>query len=239
MNMLKLYRPLTGLAVALALTLTTSVGSVMAAPSPGPTLTTPTTSNVGTNQITLNLKSSATGTGYFTLLNGSGTACGTGAQVKLGQTSGSVTAPHFASLPLTAATTAVYTLRNLPQTTASTVCFTADDGTNLQAIPVTANVTTATATAIAIPTWAPVGSAGFSAGIANYTSLSFAPDGTPYVAYRDVGNSNKATVMKYTGSAWAPVPVGSTGFSVGAATYTSLSFAPDGTPYVCPFPTSQ
>ena len=163
MNLQKLYRPLTGLAVALALTLTTSVGSVMAAIL-APTLTTPTTSNVQTNQITLNLKSSAAGTGYFTLLNGTGTACGTGAQVKLGQTSGSVTAPRHGSLPLIAATTAVYTLRNLPQSTASTVCFTADDGTNLQTTPVKVNVTTTTATAIALPVWSTVGSAGFSAG---------------------------------------------------------------------------
>ena len=52
-----------------------------------PTLTTPTFENVGAGMATLVLKSSATGTGYFTLLHGSGAACGTGAQVKAGQDS--------------------------------------------------------------------------------------------------------------------------------------------------------
>ncbi|MFC5470863.1 S-layer homology domain-containing protein [Cohnella suwonensis] len=81
--------------------------------------------------------------------------------------------------------------------------------------------------------WVPVGSAGFSAGQANYTSLYVAADGTPYVAYRDLGNSYKATVMKYDGTGttgW--VPVGSAGFSAGMVNYMSLSIATDGTPYV-------
>ena len=45
--------------------------------------------------------------------------------------------------------------------------------------------------------WANVGNAGFSSDIAEYTSLAFSPSGKPYVAYRDYGNSYKATVMKY------------------------------------------
>ena len=229
MNRQKLYRRFTGVAAMLALTMVMWVGSAMAVPL-GPTLTTPATTNLGTNQVTLNLTSSATGTGYFTLLGGSGTACGTGAQVKLGQTAGSVTAPYHGSLPLTAAVAGLYTLHNLPQTTVFTVCYTADDGTNLQTTPVAANVTTTTVIATASPAWSTVGSAGFSAGHADYTSLSFAPDGTPYVAYTDYSNSYKATVMKYTGSAWTLV--GSAGFSAGPADYTSFSFAPDGTPYV-------
>jgi hypothetical protein len=44
--------------------------------------------------------------------------------------------------------------------------------------------------------WVTVGSAGFSADDADYTSLVFS-DGTPYVAYRDGGNGDKATVMKF------------------------------------------
>ena len=32
--------------------------------------------------------------------------------------------------------------------------------------------------------WVAVGGTGFSAGQADYTSLAFAPDGIPYVAYR-------------------------------------------------------
>ncbi|MDE3057337.1 MAG: VCBS repeat-containing protein [Bacteroidota bacterium] len=76
--------------------------------------------------------------------------------------------------------------------------------------------------------WVTVGSAEFSAGEADFTSLAF--DGsTPYVAYEDGGNSNKATVMKFDGTSWDTV--GTAGFSAGQANYTSLAF--DGsTPYV-------
>ncbi len=77
--------------------------------------------------------------------------------------------------------------------------------------------------------WVLVGSAGFSAGRADYTNLVFAPDGTPYVAYADRGNGGKATVMKFSGSSWAAV---GSAFSTAGAMYTSLAFAPDGTPYV-------
>jgi hypothetical protein len=45
--------------------------------------------------------------------------------------------------------------------------------------------------------WQVVGSAGFSAGQALFTSIAINSSGIPYVAYKDVGNSNKATVMKY------------------------------------------
>ena len=79
--------------------------------------------------------------------------------------------------------------------------------------------------------WEAVGSAGFSAGIANYNSL-YVYDGTPYVAYTDGGNSSKATVMKYTGTGgtgWEAV--GSAGFSEDEVYYTSL-YVYDGTPYV-------
>ena len=81
-----------------------------------------------------------------------------------------------------------------------------------------------------LPAWGDVGTAGFSAGAASYTSLAIASDGTPYVAYADAGNSNKATVMKFDGNNW--VTVGSAGFSAGAESYTSLAIAPNGTPYV-------
>ena len=78
--------------------------------------------------------------------------------------------------------------------------------------------------------WELVGSAGFSAGRADFNSLSFASDGTPYVAYRDNGNGDKTTVMPYNGTAW--VNVGSAEFSFGTAIFQSLSFAPDGSPYL-------
>jgi hypothetical protein len=43
--------------------------------------------------------------------------------------------------------------------------------------------------------WATVGTAGFSADRADSLTLAFAPDGAPYVAYCDVINNLKATVM--------------------------------------------
>ncbi|KXK15427.1 MAG: Endoglucanase precursor [Chloroflexi bacterium OLB14] len=76
--------------------------------------------------------------------------------------------------------------------------------------------------------WENVGTAGFSAGWANYPSLAVY-NGTPYVAYMDNANSNKATVMAFDGTNW--VNVGSAGFSAGGACYTSLVVY-NGTPYV-------
>ncbi len=89
-----------------------------------------------------------------------------------------------------------------------------------------------TATALTITSvpgsWINVGSAGFSQATVQYTSLAF-DNGTPYVAYRDDANSNKATVMKFDGTSW--VNVGNAGFSQGEASYISLAFD-NGTPYV-------
>ena len=135
---------------------------------------------------TLVLQSGGTGTGYFTLLHGSGAACGTGVQVKAGQDSSGAMAPYHGSLPLLADTPGRYTVRNLAQGTAYTVCFTADcpSSQNLNPDPAMANLTTTAAVTLANPAWGVVGSAGFSAGQADYTSLAFAPDGTPSVAYR-------------------------------------------------------
>jgi len=45
--------------------------------------------------------------------------------------------------------------------------------------------------------WVTVGSRGFSAGNINSTSIAIDSNGTPYVAYQDAANKNKATVMKY------------------------------------------
>ncbi|MDC1395791.1 T9SS type A sorting domain-containing protein, partial [Bacteroidia bacterium] len=78
--------------------------------------------------------------------------------------------------------------------------------------------------------WVTVGNAGFSAGDVRYTSLAIDTSGTPYLGYRDYGNSFKATVMKYNGTAW--VTVGSAGFSAGYVDYTSLAIDDSGTPYL-------
>ena len=201
-------------------------------PPPPPTLTAPRANNVGANQATLLLKSSGTGTGYFTLLAGSGTPCGTGTQVKSGQTAANTTAPYHGSLPLFANVSSHYTVRNLTQSTPYTVCFTADDGTNLTATATTANVTTTAAATRTSPAWGPLGTAGFSGSSADYTSLAFAPDGTPYVAYSDSSSSGFVTVKRFNSNGYTWDVVGSAGFSTDVASYTSLAFAPDGTPYV-------
>ena len=78
------------------------------------------------------------------------------------------------------------------------------------------------------PTWQVVGTAGFSSGIAYVTSLAIY-NGTPYVAYGDGGNSNKATVMKFNGTSWELV--GTAGFSTGAVYGISLIIYNE-TPYV-------
>ena len=79
-----------------------------------------------------------------------------------------------------------------------------------------------------------MGSAGFSAGFAKYTSLALHPTtGAPYVAYSDFGNSNagKASVMTCNGSAWSTVGVA--GFSDGSADWISLALHPTtDAPYV-------
>jgi len=192
----------------------------------------PATENVGTNMATLLLQSSATGTGYFTLLKGNGTACGTGSQVKAGKDSAGATAPYHGTLPLAANTPGRYTVRNLLQSNAYTVCFTADSpvGQNLQAVPATTNLTSIAPVALTNPDWGVVGTGGFSTGWASDTQLAFSPDGVPYVAYVDDSNGSIATVSKFDGTSW--VTVGAGEISTNMARFTSLAFSPDGTPYI-------
>ncbi|WP_169458036.1 hypothetical protein [Ottowia thiooxydans] len=80
--------------------------------------------------------------------------------------------------------------------------------------------------------WEAVGGAGFSAGATSNTSLAFGPDGKPYVAYTDIANGYKASMMRLTSAGTAWETVGGAGFSADEATYTSLAFGPDGKPYV-------
>lgn len=79
--------------------------------------------------------------------------------------------------------------------------------------------------------WKLVGPANFSPGLATLLTLALSPSGVPYVAYKDAANGDKATVLAYKGTSWAPV--GSAGFSAGAV-YESMSFAfsPSGLPYI-------
>jgi hypothetical protein len=197
--------------------------------SAAPTLTPPSTASVGAGMATLVLQSDSTGTGYFTLRPGSSVNCGSGEKVAFGPySSGS----YHGSRPLTGTVPGNYTVRNLSQNTPYTICFTADSpsGSGLNPEPVSANLTTGPATAFTSPGWSVAGNAGFSTGGANSTSLAFAPDGTPYIAFSDNDISGKATVMKFTAGVWGVV--GTAGFSAGTASSISLTFAPDGTPFV-------
>jgi hypothetical protein len=87
-----------------------------------------------------------------------------------------------------------------------------------------------TPTGASAQSWVNEGSAGFSAGQTDFTSIAIDGSGTPYVVYKDNANSQKATVMKYNGSSW--VNVGTAGFSAGSAYYTSIAIDGSGTPYV-------
>jgi hypothetical protein len=79
--------------------------------------------------------------------------------------------------------------------------------------------------------WVAVGSPDFTAGEAYDSSLAIDGNGTPYVVYVDVANSDKATVMKFNGSSW--VTVGSAGFSADyVGEYTDIAIDPVGAPYV-------
>ncbi len=80
--------------------------------------------------------------------------------------------------------------------------------------------------------WEQVGTAGFSAGQADYTSLAINSGGTPYIAYTDGGNSNKASVMRYNSTTSSWEQVGTAGFSAGQADYTSLAINSGGMPYI-------
>ncbi|MBU1299984.1 MAG: VCBS repeat-containing protein, partial [Bacteroidetes bacterium] len=78
--------------------------------------------------------------------------------------------------------------------------------------------------------WWDVGTPGFSAGAVLYPSFAIDRGGTPYAVYRDGGNGQKATVMKYNGTSW--VTVGTAGFSAGQVLNTSIAIDGSGTPYV-------
>jgi hypothetical protein len=78
--------------------------------------------------------------------------------------------------------------------------------------------------------WVTLGSAGFSAGRADYTDIAIDGNNVPYVVYWDGANSNKATVKKFNGSSW--VTVGSAGFSAGQADHISIAIDENNVPYV-------
>ena len=79
--------------------------------------------------------------------------------------------------------------------------------------------------------WKNVGTEGFVAFTAKYSSLAMSPLNEPYVAYSDGQNYAKAKVKKFDGNNW--ITVGSEGFSNARADYINLAFNPtDSLPYV-------
>jgi hypothetical protein len=78
--------------------------------------------------------------------------------------------------------------------------------------------------------WMNVGNTGFSPGNTWGESLAFSPSGQPYVAYIDIADSMKATVMTFNRTNW--VNVGNEGFSAGWTQLESLAFSLSGQPYV-------
>ncbi|MBK8478625.1 MAG: hypothetical protein IPL39_20795 [Opitutaceae bacterium] len=195
-----------------------------------PTLTAPATSNLGAGQVTLALKSSAAGTGYFTLLEGSAPKLGTGAQTKAGKDGNGAAAARFGSLKLAANTAAGYTLGNLKAGTAYTICFTADDGATLQPTVATVGFATNASVNLEGAPWAVAGDRLTPGSNPGYTSVAFAPDGTPYVAFQNDSSDYRATVKQLVGGKWTQV--GNADFSVSTASFLVLAFAPNGIPHV-------
>lgn len=79
--------------------------------------------------------------------------------------------------------------------------------------------------------WINVGNPGFSAGSTEYTDIAFNSSiNQPYVVYSDYANLQKATVMRFNGTAW--VNVGNPGFSDGEVMYTTIAFNQINEPYV-------
>jgi len=77
-----------------------------------------------------------------------------------------------------------------------------------------------------------------NSGASRYPSMAIAPNGTPYVAWRDDnGGNGEIYVRRWNGSSWEGVGTGSAsggGISdnSGSSAFPSVAIAPDGTPHV-------
>lgn len=81
--------------------------------------------------------------------------------------------------------------------------------------------------------WSYVGDGtGFSAGEIKFPSLALDNNDKLYIAYSDLANGEKATVMKFNGTASVWETVGSIGFSADKATRMSLEINGNNTPYL-------
>ena len=78
--------------------------------------------------------------------------------------------------------------------------------------------------------WQLVDTAGFTQGTTAYNDIAIDDLGTPYVVFKDGNESDKVSVMKYTGGHWAYV--GSAGISIDAPNFVGIQIDPSGTPYI-------
>ncbi len=79
--------------------------------------------------------------------------------------------------------------------------------------------------------WEAVGTAGFSPGTIEGTSLAIGSDGALYLAFKDGSTATRgSSVMKWGGASWSLV--GTSGFSSGEITSISLAFDGGGAPVV-------
>ena len=98
----------------------------------------------------------------------------------------------------TTTTTSSSTAEGTTSTVAATSTSTVQDATTTTSTSTSISTTTTSTTTstTTITGWQSVGSAGFSAGEAEYISL-YVSSSIPHVAYQDWADNNKATVMKY------------------------------------------
>ncbi len=80
------------------------------------------------------------------------------------------------------------------------------------------------------PHWQIVGTAGFTAGQANYVSMAIDGNGKPYVAYVDVANASNAMVKYFDGSAWTTAGGGA--LSTAGSRFTCIAIDKNNVPYV-------
>lgn len=73
-------------------------------------------------------------------------------------------------------------------------------------------------------------STGISNAAAGYLSIAISANSTPYLAFRDAANGQRAGMMKYEGNNW--VNVGNRGFSAGEAIYLNAALDAHDMPYV-------
>jgi len=80
--------------------------------------------------------------------------------------------------------------------------------------------------------WSLVGSSGFSVGGVDYISLATDSNSIPYVAFQDISENSKATVMKYNDNNNTWTIVGQAGFTPGSAKDISLAIDGSDTLYI-------